>query len=191
MSILFLVEGSPLSKVAGDLSIALAEKLHTSITAQFVVDPQKIFKLEGFEGIPGLCGSGVFIEAEENMIQPLTSLGETLILSFSALAEGHGVQVNPCVDIGSTAQEVERRAAQNSLLVLASSEGNLSIIAGLKASVDCPILELQADLSILLHESEDPECTRSLAGLLAERRVITVCRKPIVSRSVPFLTSSK
>ncbi|MBS2004315.1 MAG: hypothetical protein JST44_22600 [Cyanobacteria bacterium SZAS LIN-5] len=154
MSILYLAQGTPLSKTAAELAIALARSLRTDVIGQFIIDPQRIFELEGFEGLAGLCGSGVFLEAEQKIIPPLTALGESLLMAFAALAEGQEVRIDSFVDVGSAAEEMALRGKDASLVVLSANKENLPIAERLSCSMTCPILLVQSDTQVLLIEPE-------------------------------------
>lgn len=131
MSIYFYVEGSPASKQAADVCIAAARKFHSDVVAQFVIDPQRLFEIEGFSGLPGLCGSGVFIDTEQKLISPLSGLGESLLASFCTLAEGQFISVKSFVDIGAVVDEVRSRSSECEIRIMGYSEQNMELALAL------------------------------------------------------------
>lgn len=167
MSILYFIEGSSLSKTAGEVSIELAKKLRTDLIAQYVLDPRKIFSFVGYEGQPGLCGSGVFIEAAHNIIQALKNLGESHMHAFSALAGGQELSLSKFIDVGPLTQEIANRARTCSLVVLAENEENLNLARTLGEFINCPILMVQANFAYLVNGSAVQD--KELQSALAER----------------------
>lgn len=155
-SILLSVEGTPISKLAADVAIALAGNFRASIIAQFVIDPHRVFEFEGFCdcgcGGRGLCGSGVFIEAAQTIISALTELGESLLMTFAALAEGGSIEVEEHVDVGNKAQEIARRALEADLVILGESDDAFTLVKSLGATLSCPILIIQSANTVLLVE---------------------------------------
>lgn len=175
MSILFHVEGSPLSKIAGDMSIGLARKFETEIIAQFIIDPQKIFDLEGFEGVAGLCGNGPFIETEQDIIPPLMSLGESLLMAFAALAEGQDIYVHQFVDIGEPAQEMAQRGEHNHFMMLAGSEENFPLAHMVTMALPSLILLVQSEADVLLIEPAD-----------VDHNILSALRSHLTDMSIRF-----
>lgn len=173
MSILYFIEGSSLSKTAGEVSIELARKLRSDLIAQFVIDPRRIFSLEGYKGAPGLCGSGVFIEAEQNIIQALKGLGDSLMHAFAAIAEGHDVSLCRFVDVGPIMHEIANRTKTCRLVVLADSEENQRLARELGELVGCPILMVQANYAYLVNGStvKDKELQEALAELYGQKAI--------------------
>ncbi len=153
-TILFVLDGSPLASTAARQVIQLAQACQGKIIAQFVIDPQKLFDLEGFSG-PGLCGSGVFIETEQALIPPLMHLGEMLMMSFTARAEGAGIEVEDFIDVGNPAQEIALRAAGSDLVVLPATEANYIASDSLRATVSCPILLVESEISSSIVQIKD------------------------------------
>ncbi len=155
-SILLIVEGTLVAKIAADTAIALARSSNAEIVAQFIIDPQRLFELEGFCscgcGGRGLCGSGVFIECEQEIATSLANLGESLLMSFAALAEGQSIKVEQYTDTGNKAQEIARRASGADLVILGETEENFEVSKGLRATVSCPVLLVQSHSQALLIE---------------------------------------
>jgi nucleotide-binding universal stress UspA family protein len=155
-SILLIVEGRPVSKIAADIAIALAGSQNASIIAQFITDPHRVFEFEGFCdcgcGGRGLCGSGVFIEAEQEIVSALTKLGESLLMSFAALAEGESIEIEQHTDVGNKAQEIAGRASGVDLVLLGQTEEHLQVIRSLEAALSCPVLVIQSRSESMLIE---------------------------------------
>ena len=181
-TILYLTQGTPLAKVAAELAISLARGLEASITAQFVVDPQLIFELEGFSG-RGLCGSGVFIEAEQQIIVPLVNLGESLLMSFTALAEGQDVSVRQFIDIGDSAREIAQRAADSDVVILAGTHANSLVARALLPIFSRTVLLVQSPSEVLLLEPQasDGEFASILIEHLAAMNIKLQASKQIES----------
>ena len=150
-TILFVVDGSPLACAASYEVIYLAKASPSKIIAQFIIDPQRLFDLQGFEG-EGLCGSGVFIETEQELIPPLVRLGETLLMSFTARAEGAGVDVEVFVDVGNPAREIASRATDCDLVALPATAANSTLSNELVDLIACPILLVQSQIDGMLLE---------------------------------------
>lgn len=172
MSILYQCEGSKLGKIAGELAINLARRLQIDeITAQFVIDPQAILQLEGFDGTAGFCGSGVFIEAEQRIIAPLVSLGESLLMAFSAVAEGNGLKVANFIDIGPRGLEIARRAVHSDLVVMIDNRQNPGFIEELATCFLCPVLLVRPGCVWLIASRASNQQTSDLAEHLTELNV--------------------
>lgn len=148
--ILLFVDGTPRCVQAAHIAISLARQFKCGIVAQYIIDPQRVFNLEGYEGTSGLCGSGVFIESQHEIMETLTGLGESLLMSFAALAEGHSIRVEQVVDVGNTAEELKKRALGCNLIVLAAASNGISKVVA--DSVEVLAVSVESEKSILLME---------------------------------------
>lgn len=89
-SYLIVLDGSAESLAAAHTAWSLAAETGARVDAQYVVDTDAIWRFLSFER-PGLVGSGVFIEARDKITAVMTSLAETVMLSFRTQMEGRSV----------------------------------------------------------------------------------------------------
>lgn len=142
-SITFVVDGTSEGRVAAQVAIMLAQQLKAKIIAHYPIDTKAVFALAGLTE-PGLCGSGPFIEAEQTIVNALTTLGQSILLSFAALAEGHGVEVETCTVAGDVSQEVLRNSQNSSMIVLSDNVRNELLATTLRDTTNCPVLVVKS-----------------------------------------------
>lgn len=137
MSIILLTDGSPETARAASFAISLARMLKEELIAQVVIDRESVLHLTGFRGFSGLCGSGVFLRAYEEIVSSLSSVSESLLMSLTALAEGCGVKVTSYVDTGDAPTILADLIAQHeSVLVVGGTDSNRALLTD--HEFDCP-----------------------------------------------------
>lgn len=146
MSVIILIDGSPEASAASYFAISVARALGTDIIAQSVIDSDAIVELTGYKGFPGLCGSGVFIGAYEQIVKTLEEVADSLMMSLAARAEGSGVKVASYTDTGSFDGIMLNRIAQyDAIVILPDSEKNRLLAASM--GDDRPIVFVNTDRS--------------------------------------------
>lgn len=159
-TILLRIQGPPICLTAADVAIKLARRLNSNIIAQFVIDPHQIMDLEEFSG-RGLCGSGVFIDAQQKISSALKDLGGYLMKFFTAVAEGYGIPVDEFVDAGDIFEEIKERSTEVSVIILAETKDNRSLAQKLANALTCPVIVVKSSSAVDLFESEQTNSTVS------------------------------
>lgn len=116
-NILLAFDGSLQSLNAAELCWSLASRYPVKLTAQHVVNTTGLWQLLNFE-LPGLTGSGPYIEAHQAMCQELRAIGETLATIYEAKAHAHGITDTCILDEGEAVSEVLRRSLVHDLVVI-------------------------------------------------------------------------
>jgi len=139
MNLLVLIDGSPEAFLASEFAISLAAARHDDVIAQAMIDSDTALRLTGYRGYAGLCGSGVFLSAYEQIVAILRSVCDTLVMSFTTRAEGRGLRVKSFVDTGNAETVLrDRIAEQHCVLVLPGTNSNQSLVSSFKFG--CPII---------------------------------------------------
>ncbi len=175
MSVVVVLDGSLAAAVAANFALLLAKALNRELVAQTFVDSTAVMQLTGYRGIPGLCGSGVFLEAYEKIVAALICVNETLLLSFCARAEGCGLTVKSCVDIGNRENILANRSTR-SILVLAEPMGReLSDRLLLTDWNDCTVILVNEDgsVTILANDASKEQMHSIIRSHLPNVRVLT------------------
>lgn len=120
-SYLLVLNGSHEAKEAAEFAWGLSANNKAKIVAQQVIDVPAIWQFLRFT-LPGLVGSGVYFEAEKKIAETLRSVAETVALSYTAQAEGHGVDIASFVDEGDTIEEICQRAFEHDLIIVGRLE---------------------------------------------------------------------
>ncbi|MBX9879111.1 MAG: universal stress protein [Candidatus Obscuribacterales bacterium] len=152
-TILLRIQGPPICLTAADVAIKLARRLNSNIIAQFVIDPHQIMDLEEFSG-RGLCGSGVFIDAQQKIAIALQELGGYLMKFFTAVAEGYGIPVEEFVDTGDIFEQIKARSTDASVIMLAETKDNRVLAEKLAGELPCPVIVVKSSSAVDLFESE-------------------------------------
>ncbi|MBS1992413.1 MAG: universal stress protein [Cyanobacteria bacterium SZAS LIN-2] len=115
--ILLAFDGSLQSLNAAELCWSLAGKYPVRLTAQHVINTVGLWQLLNYE-LPGLTGSGPYINAHQNMCQELRAIGETLVSIYETKAKAQGMADQCVLDEGDALSEVVRRARAHDLVVI-------------------------------------------------------------------------
>jgi hypothetical protein len=191
--ILLAFDGSMQSLNAAQLCWDLASKHSITLTAQHVINTAGLWQLLNFE-LPGLTGSGPYIEAQQAMEKELRSIGETLVSVYQAKAKSHGCADQCILDEGDAISEVLRRSKMHDMVVIghhpntpASKNGaateaggrapryltHYSMAETLACLLDKPLLVVQAPCSpwksikLILHGNRGIEASFRAAAELA------------------------
>jgi hypothetical protein len=125
--------------VASDLAISLAQAKDEDIVAQTVIDSDSVMSLTGYRGYAGLCGSGVFLGAYHEIVNALTSVCDSLLMSFTARAEGRGLRVKSFIDTGDVESVLRARIAEHDgVLVLPCNDSEQSLMTSF--DFGCPTI---------------------------------------------------
>lgn len=139
MNVVVFIDGSPETSVASDFAVSFAAARHHDLVAQTVIDSDTALRLTGYRGHAGLCGSGVFLSARERIVETLKSVCDTLLMAFTARAEGSGLLVKSFVDTGNVADVLrDRIAEQDCVLVVPGTDSNRILVDSFKFV--CPII---------------------------------------------------
>jgi hypothetical protein len=116
--------------------MSLAQARGDDLIVQMVIDSDSVLRLTGYRGCAGLCGSGVFLDAYEDIVNTLRSVCESLLMSFTARADGLGLKVKSFIDTGNIESVLRGRIAeQDCVLVLPGTDTNQPLV-----SFGCPTI---------------------------------------------------
>ena len=169
----FIVDGTPETAYASQFALKLAYAYGNHLVCHAFIDGDKVFQVEGFTGLPGLCGSGVFMEAYERIIADLVALLESLFEPLRARAEGSNIFFEPHIWVRNPCGCCTpcicalSKAAPGALYVLAAHPTNIQLADMIFEKTHSPVLVIQceADKSALLL-SDDPDHVRTLGEAL-------------------------
>jgi nucleotide-binding universal stress UspA family protein len=142
VSYLLLLDRSSESRIAASFAWTLASLTGASVVAQHVVDSAAVWRFLSFE-TAGFVGSGIFMEAREQIIKALHTIADALVLSYEALAEGNGFQAETHIDEGDLVTETARRAKEHDLVVFGykqNSDTHTRMLEQLVEVCPCPII---------------------------------------------------
>jgi hypothetical protein len=123
---------------ASAFAIDVAKRLDGKLVAIAFVNAGQILKMTGYEGT-GLCGSGVFINAYEKIIQTMVDVNESLIESLSARAGGHSIVVKQKILIGEPATQIGETACADDFYILGGTDENMVLAKTIFAKTRCPV----------------------------------------------------
>lgn len=148
--ILFVMQGQPTAKAAGDFAIGLAKSLQYAIVAEYTIDRSRLTELDQFTGEPGMCGSGAFVEAEKQIVQALAELAESMFLFFGAVCEGNAVAFEQFIEVGQPTELLVARARDCSCIILPGVEANIELAKQLIDLVACPVVFVHSEITVLV-----------------------------------------
>ncbi len=119
-SFLLAFDGSEEALYAAEAAWSLSKRMNASLTAQHVVDTAGALRFLNPRNA-GVIGSGLHLVAYEGLNNSLRSIGGKLAEVYNARAEGHGISTGMIVDEGDPCEEILRRAADHSLIILGYS----------------------------------------------------------------------
>ena len=122
-----LVDGTPETLFAAIIAISLSETGDKKLHAYGIIDGQDLLSSTGFTG-PGLCGSGVFINAYESMLEIRMSILDALMESLQNMAGGRAVAVEPEVIQGKPVDRLPDLLNSESILIVSGHESNAGLI---------------------------------------------------------------
>ncbi|MBX9687942.1 MAG: universal stress protein [Candidatus Obscuribacterales bacterium] len=116
-SILLALSGSQQSRFATEVCWNLARRLGSKITAHHVIDSHSAWEFLGHEN-PGFLESSRYLEAYQELLSRLFTLGEELSRKYATEAKALGIDDICLVDEGNPINEICRRAANHKLVVI-------------------------------------------------------------------------
>ncbi|MBX3137511.1 universal stress protein [Candidatus Obscuribacterales bacterium] len=117
LSILLGLTGSEQSKYAAEVAWSIAKDNDGRVTAMHVVDTRMAWELLRNDR-PGFVGSGVYVEAFEQLSSSLERIGQTVIEKFEAVAAGQEVPTKTILAQGSPVSRMSERAGEFDLVVI-------------------------------------------------------------------------
>lgn len=167
MDVFVLLDGSQETVAACSVAIELARATEKCLIAQSVINRAGIMQLAGYQGYPGLCGSGVFMEAFHSIVEALTAVHESLQLSLAARAEGCGVQVKQNIDIGTFEEVLATRIGSETVLVLADSDQTRSLMRSLRLATPVILVDEQQGQATKITIAADEKCSEKLSAVIS------------------------
>ena len=170
MSVIVFIDGSPEASVASDFAMSLARARNDDVVAQMVVDSDSVLRLTGYRGHAGLCGSGVFLDAYEQIVNIVRSVFDALLMSFTARAEGLGLEVKSFVDTGDVESVLrDRIAEQDCVLVLPGTDSMQSSVSSFKFGCPTIMVKKPQGQSTELTVVADDEWTQRLLTAISQK----------------------
>jgi nucleotide-binding universal stress UspA family protein len=117
ISILLALSGTKQSYTAAQMAWRLSDQLNASVTAQHVVDTYTAWSLLGND-VPGLIGSGPYVEAYDTTCVSLRSIGQKLALKYESMSGSQKIKSDCIVEEGDPVAEICRRAADHDLVIM-------------------------------------------------------------------------
>jgi len=117
LSVLLGLTGSDKSQYAAEVAWLLGKRVNGRVVASHVVDTRMAWELLRNDR-PGYLGSGVYIEAFEELSQSLTRIGQALAEKFEAVAAGQSVPTQTIVEQGSPVQRLSERAKDHDIVII-------------------------------------------------------------------------
>jgi len=143
-SYLLAIDGSQASRSAAQFAWDLAKQTDSVVVAQHVVDTTEIWRFLSYD-LAGFIGSGLYMDAREQITAVMYSIAEALMLSYGSQAEGQSIRFENYIDEGEPAAEIARRAADHDLVILGfhgrrSNRRQKSLFEELAKCCPCPVL---------------------------------------------------
>lgn len=127
-SILLILDGTAQCMKAAEFVWGLSQHKDVRIDAQFVVDSPGIWEFLNYD-LPGLIGSGPYLNAHEQIRNEVRSLGETLTDVYKTRAESIGVAGDCFIDEGNPVREICARSRDYDLVVIGNRASGITSIA--------------------------------------------------------------
>lgn len=147
----FIIDGTPETAFAAQFVLKLASASGDRLVAHAFIDGDKVFQVEGFTGLPGLCGSGIFMEAYERIVSDLTALLESLFESLRARTEGANIFFEPHIWVRNPCGCCTpcicalTKAAPGALFVVAAHPANIELAKMIFEKTQSPVLIIKAN----------------------------------------------
>lgn len=116
-SILLPIAGSRNSLFAMEAAWRLAEQTGSVVDAQHVIDSVGALEFVGLQQA-GMVGSGPYLNAFEHLRDGLREIGRLVVETYTTRAEGKRLSGESFLDEGDRVEEICRRAAEHSLVVM-------------------------------------------------------------------------
>lgn len=141
-SYLLYLDSSAQSMNAAQFAWSLAKRNNASLVAQQVVDSNSIWRFLCFDEA-GFVGSGIYLEAREQISSVMHSIAGTLALAYTSQAEGLKISSQTFIDEGSSVAEIARRSYDHDLIIMGykgNSTTERDFVERLSEACSCPIL---------------------------------------------------
>lgn len=143
-SFLLPIDGSEESLSAAQFAWELAQKSGAKVAAQHVIDTTAIWRFLKYDRA-GFVGSGVYIDAREQIAGSMRTLAESLMLSYSTQSAGRAIVSETYIDEGDPATEIAARATEHDLVIVGCHSRRYAprrqrLYEKLAAICPCPIL---------------------------------------------------
>ncbi|HEY9715562.1 MAG TPA: universal stress protein, partial [Chroococcales cyanobacterium] len=125
--ILLVLDGSEASLHATQFAIRYARATKMEVVAQLVIDSGNLWKTIG-SCTSGLIGSGPYVAAYEGAKKDLLEIAGFIEQSFSARADAAGIKTEFHIDEGEPLHEIDKRAADCSLIIVGDLAVSKSMI---------------------------------------------------------------
>lgn len=196
-SILLILDGSAQCVLASELVFQVCRDRKIALNAQYVVDSLGIWEFLNYD-LPGLIGSGPYLNAHEAMRRELFSLGQTLTEMYEVRAESAAVVSGIFLDEGNPVREICQRAKDHDLVVVGHKPTGISsatvdrrrvprysLVELLAMSIEKPLLIVQerspvwSTLDVYVDTSREFQNTLNgsfaLASMLSANIQVTSC----------------
>ncbi len=146
-SYLVAIDGSEESREAAYFAWNLAKQSGVGVIAQHVVDSTGVWRFLSYD-LAGFVGSGLYMDAREQMISAMYSIGEGIMLAYTSQANGVGCQLETYIDEGDPSCEIARRAVNHDLVIVGlhrrcDSFNRPRMFERLSEICSCPVLVVQ------------------------------------------------
>lgn len=141
-SYLLYLDGSAQSMNAAKFAWSLAGTNNASVAALHVVDSVSVWKNLAFDE-PGFVGSGVYLEAREQILGVMHSIANAIALAYTSLADGLELNSQMLIDEGDVISEITKRSIDHDLIIMGyrgNSSQERNFIEQLAKKCACPIL---------------------------------------------------
>lgn len=147
-SYLLAIDGSAESRSAAYFAWELARRTGARVVAQHVVDTQAAWRFLSYDRA-GFIGSGLYMDAREQITAAMYSIAEALMVSYGSQIEGQSIEFENCLDEGDPATEIVRRSRNHDLVIVGhngrdSSPVRYGMFERLTDLCTCPILVVGA-----------------------------------------------
>lgn len=139
-NVALVIDGTSETALALQTALILAAASPKILNAFALIDGNKLLKSTGFSGPGGLAGSGVFMQAYEQMLAAMIELSESLMESLTARTDEEKVNLNAQVLVGTPVEILTEKLSANTVLVMGANQSNFDLAKAVSAKVQCPIL---------------------------------------------------
>lgn len=116
-SYLLAIDGSQEARSTAYFAWKLAKKTGARVVAQHVVDTAAVWRFLDYD-LAGFIGSGVYMDAREQMIAAMYAIGESLMLSYVSQVSGQPLECENYIDEGDPATEIAGRAKSHDIVMV-------------------------------------------------------------------------
>lgn len=165
-----VIDGTPESLRAAEFAIELATRLDHRLTAIALINTRQVLCSTGYRGT-GLCGSGVFLDAYERMLNVDIDVADALMEALTARAGGRDVTVDSGVLIGDPLMSIKENTNDDDFYILGGTESNIELAREIFQQTHRPVavcIEVQGETPKVVLMADDSDLMDDLAGVFAE-----------------------